>query len=152
MLGLYRNIGEGTFSRYRNSIDTDPSLLPVITTHDGILGQEIVLNLFLRNGDINRYYTNISIIPYSTSGNDEISGLNGFGIKILRQTAQPSEAEWEGTDYGAYLSFPDIGDSLAGDISTYHSFWYRVEVPAGTPITNRSNTSLRISYTENVVE
>ena len=148
-LDIYREVSTGTYALY-GRYGVDDGLLPVITTHDGVLGEIVEIKLFVRNDDSTEYYTNIVVTPVSkTVPDDTIGTASGHGVKLSAGSTQPTEAEWEAIDYGDAITLSDIGSLGAGDDSTYLGFWYRVEVPAGTPADNKENIVLRLSYTAN---
>jgi hypothetical protein len=146
-LDVYREISTGAYSIYKIDGAND-NLLPVITTHDGVLGEVVETKLFVRNDDSTEYYQNIAVLPVSKTTPDEtISTANGHGVKLFAGAVQPTEAEWESIDYGVSVSLSNIGSAGSGDNSTYLPFWYRVEVPAGAAADNKENIVLRLSYT-----
>lgn len=146
-LDIYRQISTDTYALYRLDGDED-DLLPITTTHDGVLGEVVEIQLFVRNDDPTEYYQGITITPISkTTPDDTIGTASGHGVKLRIGDTQPTEAEWGAIDYSTSISFSDIGASGAGDTASYLSFWYRVEVPAGTPADNKENIVLRLSYT-----
>lgn len=153
-LDIYREVSTGTYAVY--GIDgAGDDHLPIITTHDGVLGEVVEVKLFIRNDDPTEYYQGITVTPISkTSPDDTIGTESGHGVKLYRRGTlstdlqpQPTEAEWAAIDYGAFVSFPNIGQAASGDDSSYLAFWYRVEVPAGSPADNKDNITLRLSYT-----
>jgi hypothetical protein len=150
-LDIYREVSTGIYAVYGRD-GVDDGLLPIITTHDGILGEVVEIKLFVRNDDPTEYYEGISVAPVSkTLPDDTIGTSSGHGVKLNLGSTQPTEAEWGAIDYGDSISLPDIGASGSGDTSTYLAFWYRVEVPAGTPADNKENIVLRLSYTASPV-
>ncbi len=150
-LDLYREVSTGTYAIYGEDGAND-GLLPIVTTHDGVLGETVEIKLFVRNDDITEYYEDISVLPVSKTTPDEtIATANGHGVKLSYGGTQPTEAQWEAIDYGTAIDFADIGVAGTGDTSTYLSFWYRVEVPAGSSADNKDNIVLRLSYTASSV-
>jgi len=146
-LDIYREVSTGVYTIYGQD-GVDDGLLPIVTTHDGILGETVEIKLFVRNDDSTEYYEGISVDPISkTSPDDTIGTATGHGVKLSLGSSQPTEAQWEAIDYSASIDVPNIGSSGSGDISTYTAFWYRVEVPAGSPADNKENIVLRLSYT-----
>jgi hypothetical protein len=150
-LSIYRELSTGSYAVIKQDGSSESSL-PVITTHDGVLGEVVETKLYIRNDDPTEYYTNITVKAISkTSPDDTIGTASGHGVKLSTLATQPTEAQWAAMDYGNTISFSDIGASGLADTSSYLSFWYRVEVPAGTPADNKENIILRISYTANAV-
>ncbi len=150
-LAIYRQLSAGSYSIYAEDGVSD-SRLPIITTHDGTLGEVVETQLFVRNEDVTEYYEDIQVEAICSTTPSDITGVaTGHGIKLFAGDTQPTEAEWEAIDYANQITLSDIGASGTGDISTYRSFWYRVEVPAGAPADNKENIVLRVSYTANSV-
>jgi hypothetical protein len=150
-LDIYREVSTGTYAVYGRD-GVDDNLLPIITTHDGVLGEVVEVKLFVRNDDSSEYYRNITVTPVcKTSPDDTLGIVTGHGVKLNLGSDQPTEAEWEAIDYGQGISLEDIGASGSGDTSTYTAFWYRVEAPAGAPADNKENIVLRVSYTASAV-
>lgn len=150
-LDIYREVSTGTYAVYgRDGIDD--GLLPIVTTHDGVLGETVEVKLFVRNDDPTEYYTGVTVTPVCSTTPDETDGVSsGHGVKLSLGSTQPTEAQWGAIDYGVGISLSNIGASGAGDTYTYTAFWYRVEVPAGAPADNKENIVLRLSYTANPV-
>jgi len=153
-IAIYREISTGAYSIY-GEYDAGDGLLPIITTHDGVLGEVVETKLFVRNDDSTEYYTSVSVIPVSLDSPSDVTGTaTGHGAKLLSVSAiddQPTESEWDVVDYASSMSLDDIGSALAGDTSTYLPFWYRIECPAGAQADNKENVVLRLSYTANAV-
>jgi hypothetical protein len=150
-LDIYYQISAGVYIPFLED-DSEDDLLPIITTHDGILGEVVERKLYVRNDDPDEWYSNITIVPISNVSPNEVDGIStGHGVKLFEGDIQPTEAEWEATDYANTLSLSELGEAGSGDTSTYLPFWYRVEVPAGTPISNRETSVLRLSFTANIV-
>jgi hypothetical protein len=146
-LDLYREISTGAYSIHKIDGASD-NLLPITTTHDGVLGEVVEVKLFVRNDDVTEYYQNVVVLPVSKTTPDETIGTaNGHGVKLRAGAVQPTEAEWDAIDYGSSISLSNIGSAGSGDTSSYLPFWYRVEVPAGAPADNKENIVLRLSYT-----
>jgi len=150
-LNLYREVSTGTYLLYQESGGSS-EVLPIITTHDGVLGEVVELRIFVRNDDITEYYENIQVTPVCNSLPDETIGTaNGHGVKLFAGNTQPTEAQWEAIDYGAAIDLDDLGSSGLGDTYSYLPFWYRAEVPAGTLANNKENIVLRLSYVANAI-
>lgn len=150
-LDIYREVSTGIYAVY-SQYNVSDGLLPIITTHDGVLGEVVETKLFVRNEDVTEYYEDITVAPVSKTSPDETIGTaNGHGVKLRVGGTQPTESEWGAIDHGNSISFSDLGTSGSGDISTYLAFWYRVETPAGSPADNKENIVLRLFYTANAV-
>jgi len=144
-LAIYREVSAGVYARYRRRETGDESL-PIISTHDGVLGESVELRLFLRNDDPNRYYSSTYVEPVALSTPSDVIGIaTGHGFKLKATTHQPTEGTWESTNYGNTISLGNIGEVGSGDTSTYLPFWCRIECPAGAPADNIENVVLRVS-------
>jgi len=144
-LNLYIQTSFSNFSEIRKAYDSESEDLPLITTHDGSLGEVVETMLFLRNNDPDEYYTGISVTAVcDTVPDDTIGTETGHGVKLRAGHSQPTEAEWECIDYANSITFDNIGGIGSPDISSYFPFWYRVEVPPGTPADNKENIFLRV--------
>lgn len=150
-LDLYREVSAGAYAPYKD-YNVDDGRLPIITTHDGELGEVVEVKLSVRADTAAEYYTNIRVTPVVAYGDDDISGsVTGHGVKLRVGATQPTESEWSAIDYGAYIDIPQIGSALGGDINAARAFWYRVECPAGARADNKENIVLRLSATAEVV-
>jgi len=151
MLSLYREVSAGTYVSYKE-YGVEDGLLPIVTTHDGVLGEVVETKIYVRNDDVDEFYTDITVVPICLTSPDEVDGVtSGHGMKLRTGNTQPTEAEWEATDYANTISLDDIGASGAGDVNTYLPVWYRVECPAGASADNRENVVLRIYSTAHPV-
>jgi len=109
---------------------------PVVTTHDGTNGQTVETKLFVRNDDLNYYYTNITFqgTPARKVRVGDINYPEAFvGFKLLAQDSQPTESEWAAVESGNVLSFPDVGSTSEGDTS-YKPLWLQITIPPGTRV------------------
>lgn len=150
-LDIYREVSTGTYAVYGQDGVGD-GLLPIITTHDGVIGETVEIKLFVRNDSTAEYYESIIVTPVSKTSPDETDGVsNGHGVKLSLGTTQPTEGQWSAIDYGEAITLSDIGVVGTADTSTYLPFWYRVEVPAGAPADNKENLVLRLSYVASAV-
>lgn len=122
------------------------------THHDGRLGGAYEKLIKIRNSDVTRYYTNVTL-SYLSTGYQEFGefGTNGWSIKFIYGTRQPTEAEWDEVRSGEPLDLPDIGTVDAADTFQYHPVWVRVYCPGATPVQRKKNQKLRITYYEKLV-
>jgi hypothetical protein len=126
-LAIYKEVSTGVYALYGNNI-----VNAIATSHDRGVGEIKEGQLFLRNDDPVKYYTYITMKPENASSIDYISFIEtGWGVKLKKSTTQPTEAEWAYLDYANTISFDDIANITTPDITTYQSFWYRVECPTG---------------------
>lgn len=124
---------------------------PLSFSVDGQTGATIARKLYLRNDDVTKYYTNITLEPVVLMGQDIISGaIDGFNWKLIEGDTEPNEIQWASVSPANQISFSDIGSSGNGDIVTYLPFWLRVEVPRGVDVQVFQSVSLSISADENI--
>ena len=122
---------------------------PVIFSFDGVSGGTRIIQMYIRNDDITKYYTGIELTPITESGQDIINGSDGFSWKLIEGSSQPTEENWLIVSDGNTISFSNIGSSGNGDDSTYLPFWVRVTIPRNVSIQSFENVKLRITATEN---
>lgn len=144
-LGIYRQVSPGIYSIYKEYGSVDDTL-PIRNTFDGILGENVHTLLYVRNDDNSRYYENIKVQPISLVTPSQVDNVStGHGMKLIAGSTQPTEAQWEATDYANQISLSDLGVSGSADTTSYLPFWCRIECPAGAAIDNLENTTLRVS-------
>lgn len=124
---------------------------PLMTAFDGATGSTFSQRYYVRNDTSNRSFENITLQPVYLSGDNIISGANGFGWKLVAGDAQPLEEQWDLVSYGNSIVIPDIGTPTVADLSTYEPFWLRITVPRGAPVKSHSGIKLRLNYTEILV-
>lgn len=123
---------------------------PLRTLHDGNLGGAHEELVYIRNDDLTRYYTSVTV-AYA-SGVYTLDGtVDGWSIKFIYGERQPTETEWDIAIAGAALVIPDIGSTSAGDTSTYHPVWVRVYCPGGEAAQLRESQTLTVSSYERLV-
>lgn len=131
-LGVYRLITGTSYALYSSDGSGDS---PISTVHDGRTTSNQVVQLFLRNDDLNVYYTNIvlSCIQTDAGTNYLDDTTSGWGTKLRAGISEPTQEEWEITDWNNELSMSNIGTSSDGDTTTYASFWYFIRHPSQIP-------------------
>lgn len=139
-------------------LDTSPesrvsSTNPFVVSLDGEVGGAIDTKLYVRNDDVDRWYSDIQVLPYDSSGNNIVNGnMSGWYWRVLEKDFAPTTEEWLEVDAGNTLTLTDsIGSSTLGDISTYLPFWVRVAIPRWQLADNITRIILRLSATENLV-
>jgi hypothetical protein len=133
--------------------DADLVLLTALRSQfDGQLGGDAVQLFHIRNSDALKYFTNISLVyvPGVTNA-DGVWSDTGWSIKYLYGTRRPTELEWDSISSAQSVVIPDIGDTNAGDDSTYHPVWLRVYCPGNLDAHRRLGHTLKISYQDRVV-
>ena len=143
---VYEQTSPGVYAAFSvGGVHTDP----LTTVHHGRNGDTFERELFVgRESGNTSTFTNVRIVPSSlTSESDIGSGENpgdtGWGVKIMNDPGhEPTESEWDATDYGDAIDFSDIStDDKQG-------FWFRIESPRGIDIQNKKNITLLITFVE----
>jgi len=126
---------------------------PFYITIDGREGGAIDSLLYVRNDNIERYYTDITVQAVDLSGGWLTNGTKGFSWKLIEGNQKPLPEEWQATSDGNLLSLSDdLGTSLIGDIITYLPFWVRVKIPRNENVATIKTVVLRIEATEHYIE
>ena len=143
MISLYDKPG-GT----KLTIPSDDGYNPFTVTFNGSTGGAIVKRVYVRNDEVNKYYTSLTLTPYSAGAYIDNSQWNW---KLIISDTRPTHSDWINTSAGTVLSLSDLGSSTQGDTYTYISVWVRVEVPSRQPAQNIKNIYLRLEGEENLV-
>lgn len=126
---------------------------PIQTAHNGTDGQVIEKKLFLRNEDVNSYYTNTKLvsIPSRKVRVGDINFPEAFiNYKIIIKDEQPTESEWLAVESGNEVNFQGIGDTNASDTS-FKPFWIQVGISPGTRVQTINDVSIHLDAEENAV-
>jgi len=115
---------------------------PIAHAFDGVLGTVLEIKYYVRNDDILRSYTNITVQPID-GGDSLVDGSLGFSWKLFAGDTQPSADLWALVTEGASIDLADISDS-----NTYLPFWVRIEVPNNTEVSSFQSVVLRIAAVE----
>ena len=129
---------------------------PVATVHDGKIGDVTSTQLYLRNDDNARWYSNIEIFPYDKLvGEINAGDINyedtGWGMKLSLGSIEPTQAMWDDIDWGDSIVVTRIGDIGVPDTAQYYPFWCMISCPPNHDAETKENISLRIEYTENAI-
>lgn len=128
---------------------------PLVSTHDGKTGDIITTQLFLRNDDSAKWYSNVTIQPYDLTSevdkDDTDYESTGWGVKLSEGADEPTLAMWDDIDWGEQIDMSDVGSDIAADTSTYAPFWRLISCPPNTDAQVKLNIPLRVEYTENAV-
>lgn len=125
---------------------------PLFLSFDGRGASSLDKQLFVRNDNIDRRYTDISIVPISGSSGNLISGVFGYEIKLAEGNKCPTPEEWGSITPGNTLTLTDdIGTTLEGQISVYLPFWIHIVVPGNQPAMVIRDIGLRITATEYLI-
>jgi len=147
---------------YKNSLDVfveasigDNMSTPITTTHDGKNGDVSTMNLYVRNDDSAKWYSNIIITPVDLVDANPYGDVSytetGWGVKLNQGGTEPTENEWADINWGEAINMDSIGIESAADTTTYFPLWYLISCPPNTNAQNKSDIILRVDYTENVV-
>jgi hypothetical protein len=126
---------------------------PIQTSHDGTNGEIIEKKVYLRNDDVNFYFTDIRLTPYPARKTrvGDIQYPEAFvGFKIIAQENQPSKNEWLAVESGGTAFLEDIGDHDAGD-NAYKPVWIQIEIPPGTRAQTISDVAINVQADQNPV-
>jgi len=139
-LAIYTGTSPGTIIDATN---------PLQLSFDGRTGGATEKILYVRNDDVTRAYTTITVQTVDTiAGNTNfVDGTDG-SWKLSDGATQPTAEQWVNISAANQISIADIGDAETGDTTTYSPFWIRVSVPANTAVTNITDVRLRINATE----
>jgi len=136
------------------SIDSDLTV-PITTIHEGKEGDTKILQLYIRNDDAAKWFSNIIIRPVdlvdANPYGDVAYSETGWGVKLSENTSQPTSAAWEDLPWGEQIDIVDIGSDSVADITTYVPFWYLITCPPNEDVKNKDDVVLNVSYTENAV-
>lgn len=146
-LDLYLDTNENS------KMSSDGSGYPAFTvTFDGRIGGSIDTRVYIRNDDLALYYTNITLGPVDTAGDNIVNGsIAGFDWRLAEKDIPMTNEEWALVTPGNTLSLSsDLGEDGLGDISTYLPVWIRVSIPRGSSIQTIKDVVLRIQATENL--
>lgn len=120
--------------------------------HNGRTGTVHETILYIRNDDPALYFTELELeIVFSSYIDDGEYAETGWSYKLAYGTRQPTELEWAAIHSGVPLVLSNIGDSVVADTSSYYPVWVRIACPGQQPPQRRSNASLSLTFTSNVV-
>ena len=127
--------------------------VPFTTTFDGRVGGSIDKLVYVRNDDLKRWYSDITVQAFDPDGDSMTdNSVPGFNWKLEQSDIELHPVEWGLIAYGNTLYMDsDIGDSLSGDIVTFLPVWVRVTVPNNLPIQNITDIILRVGGTEHYI-
>ena len=128
---------------------------PLVTIHDGKIGDTLTVCVYLRNDDATKWFSNIRIQPADLEDanpyGDVIYSETGWGVKLNAGANEPSQGQWEDLPWGNTIKMGDVGSDVLGDIATYYPFWYLITCPPNTDAKVKTDIILRVSATENSV-
>jgi len=151
-LALYYKDDNDQFVMVSNGQDQSS---PITTIHNGRTGDVKIMQLFLRNDNDEKWFSNIVILPLDTIDANPYGDVGysetGWGVKLLLSSGQPSINDWEDTKWGESILIDSIGSDESADISTYVPFWYYITCPPNHPVAIKTDITLEVNYTENSV-
>lgn len=128
---------------------------PLIVIHNGKTGDTITTQLYIRNTDNTKWYSNIIIRPVDLVDADPYGDIiyteTGWGVKLSQGSEEPTTGEWEDISWGDSITIPNIGSDATSDITTYSPFWYLESCPPNTDAQIKTDIVVNVSYTENAV-
>lgn len=145
-LGLYT---EPKASKIISSDSSFTSSLSIAI--DGKTGGEIAKKLYVRNDDLTRWYSSITLSTSDSSGRGLNAGNYGYSWKLYKTDQIPTLETWNTISSGNTITLDNLGNSSLGDTATYISFWVRVKIPRFAPIEQIRTVSIVISSTENFI-
>ena len=137
-------------------ISTDSDLSSTLTTiHDGKTGDIKITQLYIRNDDALKWFSNIIIRPIDLIDSDPYGDIiyteTGWGVKLSAGAAQPSTGEWDDLPWGELINITNIGSDAGADTTTYYPFWYYITCPPNEDVKIKTDIVLDVSYTENSI-
>jgi len=115
---------------------------PFSVALNGALGDVYEQRLYVRNDDVARVYTDVTVTPID-GGDNIVDGTNGFSWKVIAGDQKPLEEQWDLQSPGNSANVGNLSDT-----NTYLPFWIRVQVPEGADVTSYQGVQLEIEATE----
>jgi hypothetical protein len=137
---------------YRFS-NQDTEYSPFTVTFNGIYGGSIVRRIYVRNDELDYYYTEIQVVAVDSASPSRVDGTKaGWEWKLMEKDVVPDELEWHNVTAGNTLSLSaDLGTKTLGDTATYLSFFVYVKIPPDQLADNIKDIVLRLTATKSVV-
>ena len=128
------------------------TLTSLTTSHNSFTGEEDVKLLYIRNNDPQFYYTGITVVPSMIDLEEgALFSESGWSIKLSFGSEQPTEEEWGDILPNTPVSVPNIGNSSVGNIESIFPIWVRVFCPGHSKPQIKKDLSLKIRFTEKLV-
>lgn len=128
------------------------TLTSLITSHNSFTGEEDVKLIYIRNNDPQFYYTGITVVPSMIDLEEgALFSESGWSIKLSFGSEQPTEEEWGDILPNTPVSVPNIGNSSVGNIESIFPIWVRVFCPGHSKPQIKKDLSLKIRFTEKLV-
>ena len=123
---------------------------PFSASFNGKTGGIKEFKLYLRNDSLVYYYTDI-VLSLDDLNVPTIVDNPLTSWKLSLGDTRPTSTEWSYISPNNTLTSPDIGESGAGDISTFLPFWVEIKVPAGRDVSVNTNIRFKITGEEALV-
>ena len=140
-LSVFEETSPGVYTE----ISSDGAFInPILTMHNGQKSESIDKKLFIGRPSGDTFtYTNITIKPISTGGDNDVDGSTGWGVKLMSDSGStPTKNDWDAVSYGNQITIPDISDD------NKIAFWYHIESPSGIDVGSKRNVALLLQFTE----
>tara|TARA_R110002020_G_scaffold268819_4_gene484154 strand:- start:34288 stop:34737 length:450 start_codon:yes stop_codon:yes gene_type:complete len=127
---------------------------PLRTHHDGKSGSTDTHLVYVRNDDLAFFYEKVALSACDKAGYDDTIGEygTGFSVKLSYGTVEPLPHEWNQVDSGVSAELPAIvGSGTGADTTTYFPFWVRIHIPGNTPVQNKTDICLKLTYVKRPV-
>jgi hypothetical protein len=128
---------------------------PLTTVHDGKTGDIQTVQVYLRNDDTAKWYSNIIIKPVdlvdANPYGDVIFTETGWGVKLSAGSDEPTSGEWDDLDWGDSINMSNVGADGGANTTSYYPFWFLITCPPNTDAKIKTDIVLNVSYTENSV-
>jgi len=137
------------------SSDVLDGLDPLVSVHNGKKGSCLTKQLYVRNNDASKWFSNIIVKPVdlvdASPYGDVVYTETGWGIKLSSGEAEPSVQEWDDIEWGKEITVANIGSNSGSDITSYIPIWYLENCPPNSEAQIKTDIVINVSYTENAV-
>lgn len=123
--------GKYIYERVEDFVDVVNNT-PTYVRYDASHSSVAVFQLFLRNPDLTKYYTNV-IITFEGNLQIQVTDFDGYPdfitplvAKLSKGAVQPRLVDWQGIDEFNSITFENIGERNNPDLS-YFPFWVAIE-------------------------
>lgn len=129
------------------------TLNSLLTSHNSFTGEEDIKLIYIMNNDPQFYYTGITVVPSMIDLEEgALFSESGWSIKLSFGSEQPTEEEWGNILPNTSIDVPNIGSSNVGNIESAFPIWVRVFCPGHSKPQIKKDLSLKIRYTEKLVD
>lgn len=136
-----------------SAISTDGSFTaPFAIAFDGRTGGYKEVQLYVRNDEATRFYSNLTLSLEDNSARSIVTNTeDGFAWKLSYGDTKPTYNDWLNTAAGNTISLPDIGAAGDPDTSTYLPFWLFIQMPEGLDVQLFTDVKFVLAGDENLV-